>query len=434
MKNLESCRNIGERMMKKLFFAFIILIIIVINTSCLIQNQQQDDDGIDNNDNTIIDIENEEPEPSYEEKIISGMSLDEKVGQLVIIGFLEDTSEETLKKIIEKDKIGGFILFRRNYTSFKELYDLNSLLKKLNKDNPLPLLIAVDEEGGTVSRIPKEGVTMPDANVFGRINDLILTERSGEIIGKQLYSAGINMNFAPVLDILSRSDNALLKRRSYGKDKDIVSAHGVSFIKGLKAEGVIAVPKHFPGHGNTNIDSHNGVPVIDIDKNTMINREIVPFKYAIDKGADAMMIGHLVFPNIDDSGKPVTRSEVFLKEILRKELGFKGVSISDDIEMYAFSSGAESIEDAVIESFNAGIDVFVVGHTKEIQERTLNALKNGIINGQISEERLNETLKRIIELKKKYNLSNNMNLDYEEAYKLFTDDKYRNFVETIKNR
>ena len=422
--------------MKKLFFVFIMLMALVVQTSCVKQNHQQNiNNKIDNNNNNkIIDIEHEVSEPSYEEKIISSMSLDEKIGQLVIIGFQKDTSEEAIKNAIKTDKVGGFILFSRNYNSFKELYDLNSLLKRLNEDNPLPLIIAVDEEGGTVSRIPKEGVIMPDAKVFGSINDLALTEKSGEIIGRQLYSAGINMNFAPVLDILSRNDNSLLKRRSYGKDKDIVSSHGISFIKGLKAEGIIAVPKHFPGHGDTKIDSHSGVPVINIDKNVMINRELVPFRYAIDKATDAIMIGHLVYPKIDGSGKPATRSEVFLKEILRKELGFKGVSISDDIEMFGFTSGAESIEDAIVESFNAGIDIFVIGHTKEIQDRVLKALKNGLSNGQITEERLNEALKRIIELKKKYNLSDNMNLDYDEAYKLFTDDEYRNFLKEIKNR
>ena len=137
----------GERnKMKKLFFIIIILIAMLINTSCSKQNEQHNDSGINKNHNSIIDKENKEQETSYEEKIISGMSLDEKIGQLLIFGFPKETSEETLNNLIKKDKIGGFILFRRNYTSFKELYELNSLLKELNKGNSLPLIIAVDEE------------------------------------------------------------------------------------------------------------------------------------------------------------------------------------------------------------------------------------------------------------------------------------------------
>lgn len=419
-------------MMKKIFFIILLSIVLIFRTSCIKQNQQtQHENEIDQTDNTV---EQQPPEPSYEEKIISSMAMDEKIGQLVIIGFAEDTPKETLINAIKKDKVGGFILFRRNYSNFKSLYDLVSQLKELNKNNSLPLFIAVDEEGGTVSRIPKEGITMPDAKIFGTINDLALTEKSGSIIGKQLYSAGINMNFAPVLDILSRDDNTLLKRRSYGKDVDRVSAHGISFIKGLTEEGIIPVPKHFPGHGHTKVDSHVGLPVINIDRSIMAQRELVPFRNAIDKGMDAIMVGHLAYPQIDPSGKPATRSKVFLTDILRKELGFKGIAISDEIEMIGFANGEDSIEDAVIESFNAGIDVFVIGHTAEIQERVLKALKDGVSTGLITEERINESLIRIVQIKRKYNLSDEMNVDFETACELFTNEEYRSFVEDIKRR
>jgi len=422
-------------MMKKMFLIILMSIALVFQTSCMKQDHQNPrENQIDEIDVVDENDEQQQPEPSYEERIINSMDMDEKIGQLVIIGFSEGTPREALINAIKKDKIGGFILFRRNYDSFKSMYDLVSELKDLNKNNPLPLFIAVDEEGGTVSRIPKEGVTMPDAKKFGDINDLTLTEKSGSIIGKQLYSAGINMNFAPVLDILSRDDNTLLKRRSYGKDVDRVSAHGISFIKGLTKEGIIPVPKHFPGHGHTKVDSHGGLPVINIDRNTLDKRELVPFRYTIDKGLDAIMIGHLAFPQIDPSGKPATRSKIFVTDILKNELGFKGIAISDEIEMIGFTSGKDSIEDAVIESFNAGIDVFVIGHSAEIQQRVLKALKNGVSTGLITEERINEALTRIVQVKRKYNLSDEMNVDFETAYKLFADEEYKSFVEDIKRR
>ena len=228
---------------------------------------------------------------------------------------------------------------------------MNLKLKNLNKNNPLPLFISVDEEGSTVSRLPKEGTKVPDAVVFGNINDENLTEKSGIIIGRQLYAAGINLNFAPVLDILSTKDNKLLKLRSYGKDIDIVSKHGIAFINGLASQGIISVAKHFPGHGYTNKDSHGTLPVINIDYTTLKNRELVPFQNAINAGIDVVMIGHLAFPKIDSSGKPATKSKVFVTDILRNELGFQGITLTDDIEMKGFIDDKQSLEESVIESF-----------------------------------------------------------------------------------
>ncbi|MDD4833300.1 MAG: glycoside hydrolase family 3 protein [Lutispora sp.] len=413
---------------KILFFIFLILL-----TSCQKPSELLPDNQGEESVSPPGKVPDEKPtEPSYEDKVISTMSLDEKIGQLVIVGFPEGTQDEVLIKAIRNDKIGGFILFRRNYKNFKELYELNSKLKDWNKDNPLPLFISVDEEGGSVSRIPKDGVTIPDAKVFGNINDTALTERSGSVVGKQLQASGINLNFAPVLDILSISDNALLKVRAYGKDADRVSSHGISFIKGLTSEGIIAVPKHFPGHGNTTVDSHGSLPVIDITRSLMEERELIPFKNAVNKGIDAIMVGHLAFPQIDKSRKPATKSKIFLMDILRNELGFQGLAITDEIEMYGFMEGEQPVEDAVIESFNAGIDIFIIGHTKEVQDKVLQALKDGAASGLISEERINESLKRIIKVKKKYNISDEMNLDYEEAYKLFTNEENRKFLKEVK--
>ena len=421
--------------MKKLLPKVLFFIFLILLTSCQKPSELLPDKQGEDSVSPPVEVPDEKPtEPSYEDKIISTMSLDEKIGQLVIIGFPEGTQDEVLIKAIRDNKVGGFILFRRNYKNFKELYELNSKLKDWNKDNPLPLFISVDEEGGTVSRIPKDGVTIPDAKVFGNINDTALTERSGSVVGKQLQASGINLNFAPVLDILSISDNALLKVRAYGKDADRVSNHGISFIKGLTSEGIIAVPKHFPGHGNTTVDSHGNLPMIDITRSLMEERELIPFKNAINEGIDAIMVGHLAFPKIDESGKPASKSKAFVTDILRKELGFQGIAISDEIEMKGFINDGQPIEDAVIEAFNAGIDIFIIGHTKEIQDKVLKALKDGVTNNLISEKRLNESLKRIITVKKNYNLSDEMNLNYEDAYKLFTDEENRQFLKEVNEK
>lgn len=421
-------------MEKKLATIFFI-IMILLSTSCTKTTEPSE-----YNNDSLSPLTPKEPtvnnlvNKSYEDTIIENMNINEKIGQLVIVGLPQHTLEEEIIDFLNIYKVGGFILFKRNYNSFKELYELNLKLKNLNKNNPLPLFISVDEEGSTVSRLPKEGTKVPDAVVFGNINDENLTEKSGIIIGRQLYAAGINLNFAPVLDILSTKDNKLLKLRSYGKDIDIVSKHGIAFINGLASQGIISVAKHFPGHGYTNKDSHGTLPVINIDYTTLKNRELVPFQNAINAGIDAVMIGHLAFPKIDSSGKPATKSKVFVTDILRNELGFQGITLTDDIEMKGFIDDKQSLEESVIESFNAGIDVFIIGHTKEIQKKVLKTLLDGVSEGLITEERLNESLRRIIKIKHKYKLSNNMNMDFDEAYNLFTDEKNHEFQEEVKRK
>ena len=389
------------------------ILLIITLSACIKQPEESEPVKIEPKDNSI--------KLSYEDEMLASLTLKEKIGQLVILGFSNDISEEELNNYIKVDKVSGFILFSRNYKNFKELYALNHKLKSLNINNPLPLFISIDEEGGTVSRLPKEITKIPDPFYFGSLDDVKLTEESGTIIGKQLCAAGVNLNFAPVLDILSNKKNKLFLKRSYGKDAETVSRHGIAFIKGLTSQGIIPTAKHYPGHGDTYSDSHKTLPTINIDYNTLINRELIPFKAAINEGIDAIMIGHLLFPQIDD--KPATKSGVLIEGILRRDLGFHGIALTDDIEMKGFIEGEQTIEEAVIESFNADIDIFVIAHTSEIQNKVLKALLHAVLEGTITNERLNKSLKRIIMIKQKYKLSDNMNISYEEAFRLINNNK-----------
>lgn len=421
--------------MKKALLVFLLIVVGLFLISCSKKTEPIEYSNKNLSSNEPKEYEgNNSVGKSHEDTLIEDMKLNEKIGQLLIVGFPQETPEKDIMDYIAIDKVGGFILFKRNYGNFKELYGLNSKLKDWNKNNPLPLFISIDEEGGTVSRLPKEGTKIPDAAVFGKINDDKLTEKSGVIVGKQLYAAGINLNFAPVLDILSLKDNALLKLRAYGKDGNMVSKHGIAFINGLKSQGIISVPKHFPGHGDTDKDSHVTLPVINIDEITLKNRELIPFEDAINAGIDAIMVGHLAFPKIDESVKPATKSKIFLTDVLRNELNFQGIALTDEIEMYGFMDNEQSLEESVIEAFNSGIDVFVIGHTKEIQKKVLKALIDGVSEGLITEERLNESLRRIIKVKNKYKLSNTMNMDFEEAYNLFTNEENRQFLEEVNGK
>ena len=420
--------------MKKTTKIIILSTFLLLSISCnKIPNPAEDNYNNNYDVSPQAPIVKKECKP-YEEEIIEKMSIKEKIGQLVIVGIAADAADEEIKNLIFEEKIGGFILFKRNFDSFEDLYALNSKLKKWNENDELPLFITVDEEGGSVSRLPKRGIRIPDAAIFGDINDTNLTEKSGMIIGRKLKAAGINIDFAPVLDILTDKNNKLLSLRSYGNNPNLVSTHGLAFISGLKSQNIISVGKHFPGHGDTGNDSHVTLPIIDVDYLLLKNRELLPFENAINTGIDALMVGHLAFPKIDNSGKPASKSEIIINNLLRKELGFEGIIITDDIEMQGFLAKNDSLEESIVESFNAGADLFIIGHTKGVQIKALNALMNGYEQGFISEERINISLKRIIAIKHKYKLTNEMEFSLEDAIKLYDKEEDLEFLEELKNK
>lgn len=422
--------------MNKIFWAVLIILALSITTSCtashIPENQSAPEAPMEENE--IVEEKQDELEVKAE-VILDNMTLEEKVGQLMIVGFPQDTDEETLHEYIDEFKVAGFILFNRNYKDFDSLYNLVNALKERNSlKNPLPLFISIDEEGGTVSRLPKDGTHFPDAQLIGKTVDPILAQRAGEVIGLELRASGINLNLAPVLDIVSSEENKLLIKRSYGSNAETVSLHGASFISGLQSAGIIATPKHFPGHGSTIVDSHSKLPMIGIDEDTLQSRELLPFKAALDAGSDAIMVGHIAFPMLDSSGLPATMSSYFLTDILRKELGFMGIAVSDDVEMSGYTNENIPLEECILTSFNAGIDVFIIGHTKSTQDRVQKTLKDAYLDGRISAERLNESVLRIIKVKLEYELSDTMYSSLEEARKVFGSKEHKAVLQELNNK
>ena len=422
--------------MKRLALIAFIILVFSIFTSCSAPPIPDSSTDLEIQPPDIDITEEKKDELGEEATMLLGkMTLAEKVGQLLIVGFQSDMESESFQDYFDSYKVSGFILFNRNYKDFDSLYALVQSLKEKNSlSNSLPLYISIDEEGGTVSRLPTGGTHFPDAQKVGKAGDPELTYQAGEVIGRELRGAGINLNFAPVLDIVSNNENKLLVKRSYGSNAEVVSLHGTSFINGLQSAGVIATAKHFPGHGNTVVDSHSKLPVINIDKPMLDSRELVPFKAAIDADLDAVMVGHIAFPKLDPSGLPATMSSYFLTDILRKEMGFKGIAISDDIEMSGYANGKATLEECIVTSFNAGIDVFVIGHTKEIQVRIFEALRDAFISGNISEERLNESVLRIITVKLKHKLSDTMEYSLDEAAKNFGSKEHKAVLEELNNK
>lgn len=344
-------------------------------------------------------------EPPKDEilETISNMSLDEKIGQLVISGFYGPTLDENILKLVKEDKISGVILFNRNVKDSSQLLSLNNSLKESNKNNKLPLFISVDEEGGSVTRMPSDIKRLPTNKYIGSLNNKDLSYKVGEILGEQLSYFGFNMNFAPVLDINSNPNNPVIGNRSFGNNKDIVANLGTSTMKGIQSKNIISVVKHFPGHGDTSVDSHVNLPVVNYDINRLNSFEFVPFKTAIQNGANAVMVGHILLPKIDNKYTSSMSYEI-VTNILRKDLGFDGLVVSDDMTMGAITENY-SIEEASVKSINAGVDLLLVCQKYENTENVLKALKEAVLNGTISKERLDNALYNIISTKKKYLLN-----------------------------
>lgn len=352
------------------------------------------------------EIENVNKRDQIKEKI-DNMTLDEKIGQLINAGFDGIALDDNAKSLIKDDKIGGIILFGENVKSVPQLVNLTNSIKFENSSNKIPMFISVDEEGGSVSRMPKELRKFPSNRIIGDRNDDKLSYNIGKMIGKEIRSFGFNMNYAPVLDINSNPNNKVIGNRSFGNNVEVVSRLGIQTMKGLMDSNTISVVKHFPGHGDTSIDSHISLPVVEKDLEKLNSFEFIPFKKAIENGVDAIMVSHILLTQIDNNN-PATMSKAVVSDILRGDLGFNGVIITDDMTMGAITQNY-SIENAAINSINAGTDIILVCHQYKNIKSTIEAIKKAVnVNKTISEERINESVYRILKLKEKYNLNDKL--------------------------
>ncbi|MFL0250970.1 beta-N-acetylhexosaminidase [Clostridium neuense] len=331
------------------------------------------------------------------------MTLDEKIGQLVIVGIDDYTNNEHSKTLINTYHVGGFILFGQNIKNSAQLLELINSLKETNSsNNKTPLLLGVDEEGGRVSRMPSEFVKLPSNAAVGHVNNSNFSYKIGEILGQELKGFGLNVDFAPVLDVNSNRKNPVIGDRSFGSNPPLVSNLGIQTMKGIQSQNIISVVKHFPGHGDTLVDSHFGLPIVYNDIKRLNNLELVPFSNAIKHGVDMIMVAHILLPKID-LNNPASFSKTIITDILRKRMNFNGVVITDDMTMGAIIKKYD-IGEASIKSLNAGSDIILVCHDFDKEVTVLNAIKNSVTKGTLPEKTINEKVYRILKLKEKYNL------------------------------
>lgn len=335
---------------------------------------------------------------------IDSMTLEQKIGQLFIVGFEGDIINDEIIDLVKNQEVGGLIYFSRNVVDSNQIITLNNEIKAIKKD--IPLFISVDEEGGVVSRVPDEFLKLPSSGYIGKFDDENLSYNIGSIISKELKSLGFNMDFAPVLDIDSNPNNTVIGERAFGNNADIVSKLGIKTMEGLRDGGIIPVVKHFPGHGDTDIDSHYGLPIVTKTLEELNNLEFIPFKNAIENGADVVMVSSIILSSID-SEYPATMSKKVTTDILRNKLNFDGVIATDDMTMGAIMDNY-NLTDAVIMAINAGNDLILVCHGYDDIIKSISAVKDAVSSNIISEERIDESVYRILKLKEKYRVNDDI--------------------------
>ena len=373
----------------------VLLSIMLFCTGCGVSKENSKSDTVENKEPTVDE---------KVEKIVNNMTLEEKVGQIFMVapeavdkdGGSTTVFTENIEKEIEKYNLGGYILFASNIENPTQTQELINGLKKSSKIQPF---VGVDEEGGRVARIGKNsamGVEKiePMAQV-GKSQNYERANEIGTTIGKYIKNLGFNLDFAPDTDVLTDSNNTEIGDRSFGNDPEVVGKMATEVIKGLQSENVSAVLKHFPGHGGSIGNSHQGFSLSNRTEEELKKCEIVPFKTAIENGADCVMVAHMSLPNVTGDNIPATLSKKVVTDMLKTELNFKGVVFSDSMSMGAITDNYGT-GDACVKAVEAGIDMVLM---PENLDEAYNAVLEAVKNGKISQERLDDAVSRIIKAK-----------------------------------
>ena len=327
------------------------------------------------------------------------MNLGEMVGQMFMISVGGTEPDYYVNKMIRERNIGGVILFGHNMKNEAQTSALTGSLQELSMETEpsIPLLIAVDQEGGGISSAPWVTPQPAPARVGARGNPAEARAIAGEM-GRELLRAGVNTDLAPVVDT---GFGAAIGSRSFGEDPQLVAEMGVAAVEGFEAAGVVCAAKHFPNHGPARTDSHVSLPVVNHDLATLRSHDLPPFEAAVRAGVPMVMVGHLVYPAIDPE-RPASLSPEAIG-MLRGELGFDGVVITDDLAM-AGASGDGPPARAAVEAVKAGADLLIISSPPQQQADAYDAVLEAVESGEIPRQRIQTSVERVLEVKEKYSL------------------------------
>ncbi|AFS70386.1 glycoside hydrolase family 3 protein [Exiguobacterium antarcticum] len=365
-----------------------------------------------------------ETTPSVTQRVdaqLEQMTLEQKIGQMIMPDFrLWDGANHTklapeVGRVIDRFDLGGVILFAENVSETEQttklVHDLQEVVKQ-DTSNDIPLFVTIDQEGGIVTRLGT-GTNLPGNMALGATRSAAYAEAAGGIIGSELHALGINVNFGPVLDVNNNPGNPVIGVRSFSNDPQLVGKLGSAMTQGIQEQGVAATAKHFPGHGDTAVDSHYGLPVVDKSLKELKQLELVPFKRAIAEGIDMVMTGHIGMPQIEDEvvestqgtfPLPATLSDDVTTGVLREELGYQGLVITDALNMQAIADNFTESE-AVIKTFKAGVDIALMPTIlRSAQDVTkLETIFDDVIeaveSGELLEADIDQSVSRILTLK-----------------------------------
>lgn len=337
------------------------------------------------------------------------MTLHQKIGQMLLFGWSGDTPDESrtvnahAAALVDEFTVGGVVLMGRNIGPPEQTRGTIAELQTRAKMKALPpLFVATDQEGGRVQRLgPPHYPKHPAARILGETQDPAQARDAARRIGEGLRALGFNWDFAPVLDVNNNPKNPVIGDRAYGDNAALVAAMGAAAVRGFQEDaGILACGKHFPGHGDTDTDSHHALPRIGHDRARLDAVELVPFHAALATGLAAVMTSHILFPALD-AHLPATLSPTILTGLLREELGFEGLIITDDLEMKGVAEGWGAAEAAVL-AVLAGADLLLCCHTWETQREIRQALVRAVETGRLPEARIDASVARIAAAKARW--------------------------------
>ena len=406
-------------MTKRNLLAGLLLVVFVLTAGCAARPAQPTDTPAAETTPAAAPSPTPTPEPTPTPdpiaEAVAAMSTEQKVSQLLVAGIEGTQLGQDAVQAVQDYQVGGVILFGRNVESAWQLAELTNGLKDLNGDYT-PLFLCVDQEGGRVDRMPPEVERTPSAWSVGQTLDTEgVGAAYGALLAEECAAFGFNMDFAPSLDIWSNPDNTVIGDRAFGNDWEWTAFFGMSAVESMEEQGgVIPVVKHFPGHGDTSVDSHVALPVVDKSLEELWQSELVPFNMTLNQedyfgaqagpSAPAVMVAHILLSQVDPD-YPASLSHRVVTGLLREEMGFDGVVCTDDLTMGAVSNTYGMGEAAVL-AVEAGCDLLLVCHGADNLTAARDALLEAVDSGRLSPERLDESVKRILSLKVEYGLTN----------------------------
>ena len=406
-------------MTKRNLLAGLLLVVFVLTGGCAARPAQPTDTPAAETTPAVAPSPTPTPEPTPTPdpiaEAVAAMSTEQKVSQLLVAGIEGTQLGQDAVQAVQDYQVGGVILFGRNVESAWQLAELTNGLKDLNGDYT-PLFLCVDQEGGRVDRMPPEVERTPSAWSVGQTLDTEgVGAAYGALLAEECAAFGFNMDFAPSLDIWSNPDNTVIGDRAFGNDWEWTAFFGMSAVESMEEQGgVIPVVKHFPGHGDTSVDSHVALPVVDKSLEELWQSELVPFNMTLNQedyfgaqagpSAPAVMVAHILLSRVDPD-YPASLSHRVVTSLLREEMGFDGVVCTDDLTMGAVSNTYGMGEAAVL-AVEAGCDLLLVCHGADNLTAARDALLEAVDSGRISPERLDESVKRILSIKAEYGLTN----------------------------